>query len=91
MTAGPPCGGEVGCKYPLPSCYCDSMLVLQGELDAAYLKVRQARVPTAAEIGDTECSDSDCTLERWHDPPCVDEYMVDAPPLEKPLGQMVML
>ena len=29
---GPPCGGEVGCKHPLPSCYCDSALEFQDQL-----------------------------------------------------------
>ena len=78
------------CRFP-DDCACDRGIAFQEKADAACLKVRQAQVPTAAELGDTECSESDCTLERWHDPPCVDEYMVDAPPLEKPLGQMVML
>ena len=26
---GLPCGGELGCKHPLPSCYCDSAMELE--------------------------------------------------------------
>ena len=38
-----------------------------------------------------ECYDSGCTRLRYHAPPHVDEYMVDAPSLEPVLGQVRLL
>ncbi len=64
----PDCGtGCPPCRYS--PCACEEAVNRQEKDEGAM-----------CGVWDAECSDSGCTLERWHDGLCVDEYMVGVLP-----------